>query len=299
MKRILYIIGLSILLCVNLCGCDILPQTFDYSPNKAYAKIAQRVSVSKGFYAEYTNHHYYIVDDGTITVMDKPDKSAAKKQIEYDWRKFYPDCDDWTYLIDGGNGIMELNGRITFMMTLTQQFNDSDKGLHYHYPIFSVNADGSDFGLSDITADIVSAGRLDNFYFDNDNALLYTAIYRSYDSKVLHRYRYDESSDHFVKEDYNAVLDDYDLTEFYLTNKRMAAVLYFYDSFEKWTLNRLTVFKGYESDKYQQVDMTHLSLRQKPLAVFCDEKDIWLYINSGYYEFIKIQCIGDVYSLKE
>ncbi len=306
MNKILCVIIMTFL----LIGCTLYkhvsgyePQKFDYEPDKAYAEIVQRLNAPKGFYAEYTNHHYYIVDDGKIIIMDSVVNPQTKKEIEYNWRNFYQDSDDWTYQISGGSGIMELNGRITFMMTLTQQFSGSDKGLHYHYPIFSVKADGSDFGFSDITADIVSFEKLDNFYYDNDTSKLYTALYRSYDSKELNRYRYDSSSQHFVKDDYNVIVDDYDLTEFYLTYKKMAAVLYFDDHYEDWVVNRLTVFTDYDSRKFQQVDMTHLGLKNKPLAVFCDEDSTWLYVENeaadGHYEFLKIKCIGDVYSLKE
>ena len=317
MNKILCVIVMAFL----LSGCTLYkhvsgyePQKFDYDPDNAYAEIVQRVNVPKGFYAEYTNHHYYIVDDGKIIIIDSVVNPQTKKEIEYNWRKFYQDSDDWTYLIVGGSGVMELNGRITFMMTLKQKFTDASSRYYYryeknyyHYPIFSVNTDGSDFCLSDITADITSFERLDNFYYDNDTSKLYVALYRSYDSKELHRYRYDSSSQHFVKEDYNVVIDNYDLTEFYLTYKKMAAVLYFDDQYEYWVVNRLTVFTDYASRQFQQVNMTHLGLRDKPLAVFCDEDSVWLYVTDGtsdsypggHYEFLKINCLGDVYPLKE
>ena len=320
MKNLLLVLCLVILL-----GCSVHlvsfkqvyeyeSQKIEYNPEKAHAEIVQRVNAPKGLYAEYTNHHYYIIDDGRITVLDDINNHKTKKEISYNWRQYYNDSLECTYKVICGNGIMEHNNKITFMLTLEQRYLSTpeyytyynDRKIYYKYPLFSVDSDGTNFCMSDITVDIASAERMDGFYYDNDEAMLWVILYRSYDTRELHRYKYNSMQSHFVRDDYTPKIK-YDFGQIYLTKNKITDVFYCDNRRYDWISSILTVFTDYNAQEYQTVWITSLGLSDKPLSSFCDEDAVWLYVTDGtsdsypdgHYEFLKIKCLGDVYSVKE
>ncbi len=208
-KYLLYIIRLSLLFVMSFCcvSCDIIEGLFgcgpivdpgenyikEYNPAKAGADIVGKYNVTRGDKAILKDEKLYILGGsgktGVVSVYTMTDTT--------------PDCIcDVTFDIDSvlpsyryyyGECIIPVHDKIMAMVSVSDGTNDQNV-------IFSMEYDGSDFVVMDISADFI---RLDSVkyadYIVSENQLyIYSDNYTYYnDGLILSLYSYNKDKNGF------------------------------------------------------------------------------------------------------
>ena len=187
------LISIFLSCCVESIINDNVVQTTEYDPQSAGADIEKRITVPAGHYITYTNSHFYLIGDDKIQIFDlSDDKIILLNEIHYDLTPWMtvgdvnPKVYGYTYngKIAECGGVLDLGNKLVFMIYM---------GYLKIKLLFSIDYDGSNFCLSDLTSDICDYSTLAGFYYDSDSKKLFTC----------HKKRHDEYYDFVGNKDYD------------------------------------------------------------------------------------------------
>ena len=269
---------------------------YEYNPKKAGAEIAYRITVPSGCYLAYINHHHYLLAENKITVFDlSGDEVVVRNEVTYNIHSIFVDEGDIKYSADPITLFVN-DDKIYFKLDICKKQYIGVNSVQYldrYSPIFSIKTDGSNFMLSDLTADLVEQDSISNIRYDNEKGLLYTAVFNTNVVYDIYRYQYNVETGHFENQIKCAQVGEHQILDFYMTNQYCIASYYECIIPQSWYTNSIYIHLGFQSS-YQTVDFTYLHLYNRPLSVISDDDgNIWLYVceEQNKYELLKLKLI--------
>ena len=266
---------------------------YDYNPEKARVDIVTRIDMPAGYFVNYTNGHFYLRSDNRVSIFDlSGDEIIPIEDVTFDISALFLGENDLT----AGYGIMERENNIIFM--IGEYFQDK--------LLISVDKNEKTACFSDLSADILRhipksdynvTSQLECFYYD----CLTDDIYAGY-IYVIHpsgeaescvcKYTYNQETNHYEEEDFVLKINKhYGFHNMYLTNQNL--ILGSYGCLPNGSVeNMIRFYPNFEESSCHEVDLRYLLVWNKPLSVFYDEYDYWMYVcENGKYELLKLKLL--------
>ncbi|MBP5449694.1 MAG: hypothetical protein J6Y01_06210 [Spirochaetales bacterium] len=288
MKKISFII-ISLVIILTMWACDtecknnfIVPYystttttTIYISYDSAGAEIVKKYPIDEaGHFANYQDGKVYVVSQSYLKIFDLTnDTFTMQDKIEL---KKSDLSGDWNFM--RCYGVADLGSEYLILARLDRT-NDSIQTL------LSVKNDGTDFGFSDLTADIINKGKITSMYYYSDKQT-FAVIQDDGYSSLYTEYLYDPTTDTLSVHDYSTA-HDYSIINGYYYGYT------YYRNYENADLyhSYLDIYKT--PDTYNElyfIQTEYLGLNKPILSCFYTGSDFYLFTKENdQYQFIKIK----------
>ena len=243
-----------------------------YDMDEANAEIVKRYDAKSGHFANCQNGKIYVVSQQFIKIFDVTgDAITYQNQIEMKKSDLDNKWNFWRCY-----GIADLGEKYLLLMRLDNT-NDSIKTL------VSIKHDGTEFGLSDLTTDLLPHKTLQSIYYNSKDHLLSVMDSES----IMALYNYDPTNDKLDFKDYfGRYAEDY-LTKTYCYDNH-----YYLDDTQilcSWC--NIYIRKIADTDVYCNIYPYYLGLSKPVLSVFDNDGDVYLfYKDDDDYKFMRINA---------
>jgi hypothetical protein len=236
--------------------------------DEANAEIVKKYPIDEaGHFANCQDGKVYVVSQSYLKIYDLTnDTFTMQEKIEF---KKIDHSDGWSTM--RCYGIVDLGEKYLMLMRIGNT-TDSIKTL------FSINHDGTEFGLSDLTSDLLSNDIM-SIYYDSSKKML-SVLENDY---ILSDYLYDVTGDLLT------------IKKHQRSNRGTLTKSYCYDN--DYRLDSSQILYSWSSididerngNKYYYIYPYYLGLSKPVLSVFDNKGDIYLFYKDGEkYEFMRI-----------